>query len=1040
MSADDFTTRVLNLIDRHDIGAAESTLASAKIKHPGFHQGLKSAEALLKLRQGNEYEAAADAKLLALSSALDDSAAINATAYVLQQTGSHSELIKVYEKAISIMGPDVEESISAHQNLFNTLIIARRYSEVQKHAMQLLKRTGNVAYQYRAIMANIAQVPVDCTDSLLLKISERMLEHLINPAERSSPDVKESKPISPSCLEMYIHVLIQQKKNSDAIAFIKSKNGPKIGLINTRLEYLMKCLTPLVVSVENESEQKKANIDKNIIARAGWMLEPDNWTFISVYIDTLAKDHPGENESNIFQNTAWEGEAESALLKVLDPSTTMSEISVTEPVSPNEAIRTILESNGNKETSLFGRRQGTLEDALTLCHLLQNIEKTHHAKKMRRGPFMAELEILKRTGCKTFKDKVLEYCEYFGTKGVAFLDIAMFLVDRDEDIINSACTAINDKAAKLELSVNAHTLRILSLKLNLLKYPCCTPIPNALEMIKDCLLQYHNSRSLSVSLEWSEEGLTDGYLFVGCNIALRQWIASKKKDRQWLITGLSCLVGVDRKLNNPGLLIMSAIILRELNLCDNAVMHQLDFKSIQFASMHHIGFVSLQRGAMVGDLSTYVAHAAQYFNGSRGEIAALHTKLFEHLAWLKYKELNQFEKDLNMCLSKQEVLILDVITSLMRCQTNKYTVNHVVNKAYVFERVLNTLCESHASEGENKIPGKSDPSLESLVKSIIASAKDKSEPSCSGSLEDDRFLSAYLFDIPNSDSIKDLTSSLFDKTSVVVRQAHCAMLIAAFAILHDVVVISAIMTPKAPCPKVKKGSPIPVPTVNPVAIRDLLIDKWAINPTVFDGLETVLSSSASSAAWCRVFSSMCVVVKKIALNAKIGGNAMNSMPTADLDQVKGALESITMGLKNNSGTCYVALKTRKAASDIFSIMFPVGILFSSLLTVAPPKPFGLASLASAFRDMLSAASELLSTTASDDKQLHDELKELSLPSSDSCESSYDLSSILQNEPQDSSTISPICSYIMQLSQQSVNGLKQLVKDLTTDTEASARRK
>ncbi|CUE67580.1 Hypothetical protein, putative [Bodo saltans] len=111
-------------------------------------------------------------------------------------------------------------------------------------------------------MAMLAQVPADSKDHLQLKLTTRMLSaSALNATE--------------AC-KAYVDVLLQQELYAEALAFLVSDRGEKIGLLERRVENIRSTLSALGKTAAAAAA-----------ARFLVTLSSDNWKYYVWYMDAF---------------------------------------------------------------------------------------------------------------------------------------------------------------------------------------------------------------------------------------------------------------------------------------------------------------------------------------------------------------------------------------------------------------------------------------------------------------------------------------------------------------------------------------------------------------------------------------------------------------------------------------------------------------------------------------------------------------------------------------------------------------------------------
>ncbi|RNF05267.1 putative N-alpha-acetyltransferase 25, NatB auxiliary subunit isoform X1 [Trypanosoma rangeli] len=603
--ADGAAVRIFNLIDEGKLASAEGLLEAALSKHPDSHAVL-AAEALLLLKTNQLEKAKEKAEALSEQNVVDKDA-ISALVHVLGHCCSWEALARTYERM-----KGVQNERNMMENLAQVYVRMGSYDAVQQTAVQLYRKWGDVRYQVWAVQANLCQVPPEATDHLLLKLSAKMLDESI---------LKSNDLITPSTSRMYVEVLQQQRLYSEAVAYLCSTRGAAVGVPEARLELL-------AATLRCKSDLGKANA----VARHLWHRQPDNWTFVDLYLNTLSEEE--ENPTN-------------AVLR-LD--------------GPKEENRVVVQ---------LSERDHTLADALRLCHSLQSTPASAGAKRPCRGPFMAELEVLSRQGAtEALQQKTVAYAKRFYANACCFLDVSTYLDGTSAAAIYAWASA--EMSAEEDV-LHHHTRRILGLRCHVAMWGATREqqpdLTSMEDLLKVCCSAYAETKPLSAHLAWSEEGLLDGYITIALNIVLHAYYATR--DLEWVKRGLLLLEAVDRRQNNPTWLIYSVCFARLLGLADVEAWRQLAFKSVQHDTMSHAGYWPLLEGVAVDEACQWNELAWEHYRALERDCSLLRWKVFAFASWPAMKDLQEYERRQTNSVARIVCAVHRVAAALRRCQTQR---------------------------------------------------------------------------------------------------------------------------------------------------------------------------------------------------------------------------------------------------------------------------------------------------------------------------------------------------------------------------------
>lgn len=569
---------------------------------------IRAAEALLLLRNGNY--ALAKSKAIALSQCnVTKPKAVNALVHVLQNCCCWEALAATYERIKPLQN---ERQIS--ENLVQTYVRMGAYAKAQQTATQLYRQYSDPKYQVWMVQAMLAQVPADSTDHMLLKLAKKLLDAAV---------LTEKGHVVPSTVQTYVDVLAQQGQYAVAADFLLSERAAKLGLLATRLEALARML-----------HKAGRTAAANCVARQLWCLECDNWTSYTLYKDTLAPAEPAS--------------ASEAVLEVRGPLPALC------------------------ATVDCGAAHHTLEEAVQQARELQAQEEVRHPNKLRRGPYLAELDLLHTLQSSEMEGRVMAYVERFYRKPCCYLDISTFLTPSIAHSVHEWSRA-PAAAAGANDALDGHTRRLLGLRCLVGAWEATPPAAELRSLFAECVAAYESAKPLSEGLAWSEEGLCDGYITVALNIALRGFAASDAaaRDYGFLVAGLNVMGDVDRRLNNPTWLIYAVCFANRLGLTECTALHQLAFKNVQRDTMAHVGFWPMLSGLALEDVAAWNDWADDHYNLQERDCSLLRAKVFNYTSWPAMQDVQRFEASQANSLYRWQCPANEFASTLLECQTQK---------------------------------------------------------------------------------------------------------------------------------------------------------------------------------------------------------------------------------------------------------------------------------------------------------------------------------------------------------------------------------
>jgi N-terminal acetyltransferase B complex non-catalytic subunit len=729
--------KAFDAIDNNNIPQAEIFVENGLKKFPTNH-GLQAAEAFVLFRLGKRELALDKATSLALRDDLRDAIAIDALAHVLQGLGGWAALTTLYQR----VAQQLPDSLNAQENYFQALIRQGSYTDAQRVALGLHKKhaaTNDGKHQSWAVMSMLAQVPADAKDHLQLKLTTRMLS-------------ASSLATTEAC-KAYVDVLFQQELFTEALAFLLSARGEKIGLLERRVENVRLALSAL-------GQPAAAAAAARFLIK----LSSDNWKYYTWYLDSFMASNTVVAETD---DIVLATDAKAPLSSIPEHNTQGTPVTIPVASAVEQRLEDVIEG---------------------LLLPLQQVEIKERPNKKRRSPFLAELEVLRRLAQKSgtsaatlltrLQRAVVEYCKLFGAKPVCFMDIVPYLTLIGPDGIEEVAQTCKAAAAVEGLPpATSASFRMLECKCRLMLPQIASLDDDAAVMqIETLVAAYRDASALSANLEWSEEGICDGYLSCAVTLALHKF--SDSNDNKWLLRALDILRESERTLNNPSWLVLAVQIQRHLGVVNTAMTKQLDFKSVQFDSMRHLGYAPLLEGGAIKDQEKWDSEAYKFYSSLGKETSALRIKVFKFFTWPMWKDLLGFERRLQGSIGRVESIAAFALSNSRACQTQRELFAHVEGIAKDVASVMD----------------------------VVEGGNDASSPlTCN---EDSTVLRAALVDDLHSARCISLAGKLLAPTKPLAERLAAARdNIALFCIVHDHILREAERQRKAAAPRPnKKGA------------------------------------------------------------------------------------------------------------------------------------------------------------------------------------------------------------------------------------------
>ncbi|KAG5472274.1 hypothetical protein LSCM1_03673 [Leishmania martiniquensis] len=610
MDAERTAVRIFDLIDARQISQAGCVLETALQKFPD-DESLCAAEALIIMRSGN-YRLA-KAKAIALSErGVTRPKAVNALVHVLQNCCCWDALAATYER-LSLVQKDRQIS----ENLVQTYARMGAYARVQQTATQLYRQYSDPKYQVWMVQAMLAQVPDGSRDHMLLRLSAKLLDAAV---------LTEKGLVVPSTVQTYVDVLAQQRQYDAAVSFLLSERAAKIGLLATRLETLARML-----------QRAGRTSEANAVAQYLWREQRDNWIPFTIYKETLVP------------ATGVDKHQECSLAPMLVVHSQAAEMCATIDCA---------------------QAHHSLEEAVQLARQLQEEEEWRNPDKLRRGPYLAELDLLHSLRSADMLERVLAYVKRFYRKPSCYLDISTFLTPEISAGVHEWVRRSTSVAPQFDVDV--HKQRILGLRCLVGSWETIPPGNEPRALFSECLMTYLSSRCFSTRLLSSEEGTCDGYITVALNIALRGYAADKDcPDHSYLVEGLDLMSIVDRRMNNPTWLTYAVCFANLLGLTDCEALHQLAFKNVQRDTMAHVGYWPLLTGLALEDVAKWDGWAEDYYSMLGRDCSLLRAKVFNYTSWPAMQDVQRFEESQTNSLYRWQCPANECTSALLECQTQK---------------------------------------------------------------------------------------------------------------------------------------------------------------------------------------------------------------------------------------------------------------------------------------------------------------------------------------------------------------------------------
>ncbi|KAI8880386.1 TPR-like protein, partial [Backusella circina FSU 941] len=311
--------------------------------------------------------------------------------------------------------------------------------------------------------------------------------------------------------------------------------------------------------------------------------------------------------------------------------------------------------------------------------LIESLKKaTLESKQMKRGPFLAQLELnyrLAKIGKKdekTVLDHIVSYFAQFGSKSCCFEDLQTyigFLTGDDAkaipfiDSLKCSIHSANEKSAKIKNIYKNVNIRKIEWFLNLHAVS-----DKSIDTVNELWAQYQEALPLGEGLEKTEMQYGDEFVILASHLLLDLYI--QHKDTGYLIQAVTLLeMALEKSVYNfqIKLILVRLYVLLGVYLRPFEIYRTMEIKQIQFDTMVHYFSDRFTSLGCSSDLKSVFHEALSIYKSNGVETPEMLVKAYQYGTYSKIQEFIEFRRRLDTSLqqtiTKIELMRLESIHS-----------------------------------------------------------------------------------------------------------------------------------------------------------------------------------------------------------------------------------------------------------------------------------------------------------------------------------------------------------------------------------------
>ncbi|PKC15902.1 TPR-like protein [Rhizophagus irregularis] len=555
-----------------------------------------------------------------------DEPILQALTMVYRSLGKLDEVIQIYENAVR-QSPNNEELAN---HWFMALVRNHDYKGQQQAGLKLHKSFKVNKYLFWSIMSLVLQAEnaPESQSTIFISLAERMMVKAVN----------EGRMRTTEEVHLYMIILLKQNKTKEALEVLESLKDDLVQKCENDTE---------MIHIRNDLLLKTDNWTKAIDAsKSSLEVNVDDWKAYLIYIDSLfhiidsnekdEKDEKGEkDEKDEKEKKDEKGEKD--------------------------------EKDEKDENGESLNKKLNLDAAREFLYSLQ--KKESESNDVKRGPFLAELELEKRVisgkkeskPAKEMETLTIEYARRFGDKSSCFEDLKPYLKDFSLETskkfieefkasIDNNCEDEKSKIRNVQKNVNAYKLeRYLGLLSDINESDAMAYVDKLWQSYNDAL-QY-GSKLLDTENQYGDE-----FVILASHILID--LHNRKDQNSFLFYAIFLL---DKALHKSKYNFQFKLLLIRLYQALGIILEPLelyksmDIKHVQLDTMSHYICARSSSFAIYEDVTQACYDTLPIYRSNDVETPEMIVQAYKYATFSKIQEFIQFRKELDN--SQQKVLI-----------------------------------------------------------------------------------------------------------------------------------------------------------------------------------------------------------------------------------------------------------------------------------------------------------------------------------------------------------------------------------------------
>ncbi|KAI8336826.1 N-acetyltransferase B complex non catalytic subunit-domain-containing protein [Chlamydoabsidia padenii] len=369
--------------------------------------------------------------------------------------------------------------------------------------------------------------------------------------------------------------------------------------------------------------------------------------------------------------------------------------------------------------------------------VLELQQSTHNSSILKRGPFLAELELdyrLNKTQIKDEKvilDHIIAYFERFGSKSCCFEDLKTYIgflakdSDKSKLFIKTIQDTIKDATEKSEQIKNFYR-KITVYKIErFLGLAPRNDLKTGLAYVDTLWDLYQQALPLGEGLEKTEYQYGDDFVLLASHVLYDLYLEHKKTELLvQTVTLLEAALAKSTYNFQIKLILVRLYIVLGVSSRALAIYKTMDIKQIQFDTMLHYFTDRLVSLGCVNELESHLYESMMIYKSNDVETPDMQVQAYKFGTFSKIQEFIEFrsrlDNSMQHSISRLELLRIDALNSSFQA---KYAVQHFQELDVPMLKLDDDYINSRSDNRDFKVMMNCNPSSQVPAQELIKPAK-----------------------------------------------------------------------------------------------------------------------------------------------------------------------------------------------------------------------------------------------------------------------------------------------------------------------------